>query len=332
MSSTHLARRRCHPSQSVTAERGFTLIELLVVIAIIALLVGILLPALANARKSAQQVKCLSQVRQTGLAMTQYANDQKNWYPLIPFNSSGWQAWNNASGRSLSEQWVAGGVAGFFSLFQNPDGGDSAPVGDYGFVSAGNYATAEYSQPRTDPSGRVLQRLTQPILKAYIEGFGILTCPADREDRNYGPQATFSPSAAPAMPNAPVKIPKTPANEFEVISYNVSYLYIAGFKTDEGVIIKPAPLWGDETNAPDLSTRAWYYGSQDRPTGSDIRAGFMAKADNHGTDGANYVFTDGHGELVKYDIQDTFFSTSNSNSQSVNVIDRNRSRRVQTID
>ncbi len=54
---------------------GFTLIELLVVISIIALLVGILLPSLSTARRTAQNLDCLTRVRQLGLADFMYAND-----------------------------------------------------------------------------------------------------------------------------------------------------------------------------------------------------------------------------------------------------------------
>src|SRR3954447_926564 len=61
--------------------RAFTLVELLVVIGMIALLVALLLPVLGRARESANQVKCLSNVRQIAAALVSYANDNRGWMP-----------------------------------------------------------------------------------------------------------------------------------------------------------------------------------------------------------------------------------------------------------
>ncbi|MHC4871517.1 MAG: type II secretion system protein [Planctomycetota bacterium] len=65
----------------MTRQKKFTLVELLVVIAIISILAGMLLPALENALESAEKVKCLNTLKQWGITMSMYSDDNNGYFP-----------------------------------------------------------------------------------------------------------------------------------------------------------------------------------------------------------------------------------------------------------
>jgi prepilin-type N-terminal cleavage/methylation domain-containing protein len=69
---------------SPPSRRGFTLIELLVVVAIVAILAALLLPALASAREKGRRTVCLSNLRQLGIAIQGYANENDGKMPYGP--------------------------------------------------------------------------------------------------------------------------------------------------------------------------------------------------------------------------------------------------------
>lgn len=126
--------------RNVARRRGFTLLELLVVVAILGVLAGLLVPALAKAKARAKSVQCLSQVRQLGLGLLMYAENEPDG--KLPADPQGAEA----------PAWVLGLAPQLGSV----DGLRICPADAYGTArrkwNRSSYVRNEYTAREPKPS------------------------------------------------------------------------------------------------------------------------------------------------------------------------------------
>lgn len=137
-------------------KRAFTLIELLVVIAIIAILAAILFPVFAQAKESAKQIQCLSNMKQIGMACMLYLNDNDDsWFAA--------ESWSPLPGFAPQQPWIG---------FDNNNTGNGG--GFYG----------DPSQPATHPP-------RPGAIDPYLKNEAVKRCP----DQKQGQQTSIALSA-----------------------------------------------------------------------------------------------------------------------------------------
>ena len=130
---------------------GFTLVELLVVIGIIAVLVGMLLPALSRAREAGKSAQCLSNLKQMNLAFIMFANENRGQLPQIGSAGTGsMSATIDGSPQTVLIRWF-GGLYGSPQRFY-PEASMLAPY--WGTASVGGCPSLdldEFSRPQYGP-------------------------------------------------------------------------------------------------------------------------------------------------------------------------------------